>query len=107
MEKDQAVKSLTNERNLLMNEVTSQKDQIVMLTKQIDALQVTVNDKQQSELLSLIPVSDQRDQGTSARDSSSVEENLVLKERIVKAEQEVERLRLQLHEKNDELSKAE
>ena len=98
-EKEILTKQFTQERNLFQNEISALKDAVSSLKELLEINQNNLKKQQQSSLLSLVKPDDDKE-----AEKSMSEELLVLKERLVKAEQEANNWRLQLHKKIEESS---
>ena len=79
---------------MLQNEVSSLKEQLADTKVQNEILQQDIKRHQEQTLLSLI----QPDQDKKAQLEKEIkEEALIAKERLIKAEKEVEKLQFELH----------
>ena len=82
-------KEMNQEKNLFQNEIVVLKDQVSSLKEQLEITQNNLKKSQQSSLLQLVKPDDDKIQ-----EKSMTEEILVLKEALVKAEQDANNWRL-------------
>lgn len=106
-QKTQVETSFHSERQVLNEEIQSLQEQVALIKKEVTILQDAARQATAARVSSSYPDSLLPRESDAAFSSVNHEEALLIKERLEKAESDVEKLRLSLHTKIEELNKSQ